>query len=239
MQETVGQLTEWLNQAAASGAFGVTVLAGAFLLGLLGAVVSLCCTLPMLGAIVGYSGSRRDVGVRAGLPAAISFMVGSIIAIVILGSVAGLASEVAQGMLGKYWKVFAGVVAIFFGLAAMNLLPFKMPTGGPKDSRAKPTTNLGAVVFGLATGGGVSVLSMCCNPGIFVVLGVVILQGYNLGAVGLLIAYAIGFSLPLAVIVLGVSLGKAAVKAKSVEAVVRIAAGVLLIAVGFYFLATL
>ncbi len=70
-------------------------------------------------------------------------------------------------------------------------------------------------------------------------LGVVILQGYSLWAVALLVAYAIGFSLPLAAIMLGVSFGKMAVKAKTADMAIRIVAGVLLITAGFYFLATI
>jgi cytochrome c biogenesis protein CcdA len=85
----------------------------------------------------------------------------------------------------------------------------------------------------------VSVCSVCCNPGIFIVLGVVILHGYSLWAMMILTAYAIGFSLPLAAIVLGVSFGKMMAKAKAADTAIRIVAGVLLIAAGFYFLATL
>jgi len=56
--------------------------------------------------------------------------------------------------------------------------------------------------------------------------------------VGVLMAYAVGFALPLAALLLGVSFGAAAVRLKGLESVVRMAAGVLLIAVGFYFLWT-
>jgi cytochrome c biogenesis protein CcdA len=49
------------------------------------------------------------------------------------------------------------------------------------------------------------------------------------------VAFAVGFSLPLAALVLGVSFGKGAIKAKKAESGIRIAAGVLLIGVGFYF----
>jgi cytochrome c biogenesis protein CcdA len=56
--------------------------------------------------------------------------------------------------------------------------------------------------------------------------------------VAILIAYAIGFSLPLAAIMLGVSAGARSVKARKAEAVIRTVAGVLLIGAGFYFLAT-
>jgi cytochrome c biogenesis protein CcdA len=51
-------------------------------------------------------------------------------------------------------------------------------------------------------------------------------------------AYAVGFSLPLALIMLGASFGKSAIKARRAETAIRIAAGALLILAGFYFLAT-
>jgi cytochrome c biogenesis protein CcdA len=69
-------------------------------------------------------------------------------------------------------------------------------------------------------------------------LGVAVLQGFTFWAMALMAAYAVGFSLPLAVIMLGVSLGKSAVKAKTTEAVIRIVCGILLLFAGFYFLVT-
>ena len=53
---------------------------------------------------------------------------------------------------------------------------------------------------------------------------------------GILIAYAIGFSLPLAALMLGVSFGKSAIRLKKANTVIRLTAGVLLIGVGFYFI---
>jgi cytochrome c biogenesis protein CcdA len=88
-------------------------------------------------------------------------------------------------------------------------------------------------------GGGVSAASLCCNPGIFIVLGVAVLQGHTLWAMAIMVAYAVGFSLPLAVIMLGASFGKSAIKAKKTETVIRVLAGGLLVVAGFYFLATL
>jgi cytochrome c biogenesis protein CcdA len=165
-------------------------------------------------------------------------MIGSIAALLILGSIAGFVGQAAQSSLGKYWKLFAGFVAIFFGLAALKLLPFKLPQK-TSESQEKPRGIFGAAVFGLVMGGGISVCSLCCNPGIFVVLGVVILQGYSLWAMTILVAYAIGFSLPLAALMLGVSFGKVVLKAKKVEGIIRITAGLLLISAGLYFLATI
>jgi cytochrome c biogenesis protein CcdA len=55
---------------------------------------------------------------------------------------------------------------------------------------------------------------------------------------GILSAYAIGFSLPLAAIMLGVSLSKSAIRFKEAEKVIRFVAGAVFIIVGFYFLGT-
>ena len=164
-------------------------------------------------------------------------MLGSALAILILGVVAGFVGQVAQSYLGWYWKIFAGIIAIVFGLATLNLLPFKMPqrkTGTGRRSKGL----LGAALFGLIMGGAVSVCSLACNPGIFIILGVAVLQGYTVWMLGILMAFAVGFSLPLAVLVLGVSFGKAAIKARKVELAIRIGAGIVLVGVGFYFLST-
>jgi len=166
-------------------------------------------------------------------------MLGTIVALVILGSVAGFIGQVAQSVLGKYWKIFAGLIAIFVGLAALNLLPFKLSQSRTSENKSKPEGLIGVAVVGFIMGGGVSVCSLACNPGIYIVLGVAVLQGYTLWAMAILAAYAVGFSLPLAAIMLGVSFGSSAIKAKNAEVAIRITGGILLIAAGFYFFATM
>ena len=228
---------QWAKTVLEQVGFRPVALPLAFLLGLASAVASACCTLPLLGAIVGYSGTREDHDRRVKFLAALFFMLGTTIALVILGTVAGFMGQVAQDMMGKYWKVFAGLIAILVGLAALKLLPFKLPTR-TAGTGSRPKGLLGAAAFGLVMGGGVSVASLACNPGIFIVLGVAVLQGYTLWGMCIMAAYAVGFSLPLAAIMLGVSFGKMALKAKKVEGAIRIAAGLLLVSAGFYFLVT-
>ncbi len=235
--EWIQSIMQWAKTGFEQVGFRPVALPLAFVLGLASAVASACCTLPLLGAIVGYSGTREDRDRRTRFLAALFFMLGSTIALVILGTVAGFVGQVAQDMMGKYWKVFAGLIAIFVGLAALKLLPFKLPTK-TAGTGARPKGFLGAAAFGLIMGGGVSVASLACNPGIFIVLGVAVLQGYTLWGMGIMAAYAVGFSLPLALIMLGVSFGKSAIKAKRTETTIRTIAGVLLIIAGFYFLAT-
>jgi cytochrome c biogenesis protein CcdA len=225
--EWIQTITEWAKTVFEQTGFRPAVLPLAFLLGLVSAVASACCTLPVLGAIVGYSGTQKRSGHRSNLLAALFFMLGTVMALVVLGSVAG------------FIKIFAGLIAIFVGLAALNLLPFKLSQGRASENKSKPEGLVGAVVVGFIMGGGVSVASLACNPGIYIVLGVAVLQGYTLWAMAILAAYAIGFSLPLAAIMLGVSFGSSAIKAKKAEVAIRITGGVLLIAAGFYFLSTL
>ena len=231
-------MQEWINQTLESETLSATVLLAAFLLGLVSSVASACCSLPIFGAIVGYSGAGKRGSRRAVLLTAVFFMVGTIIALIVLGSVAGFIGQAARIGLGKYWQVFAGLIAVLFGLATLNLLPFGLLKTRTSESRAQPQGLFGAAVFGLVMGGGISAFSLCCNPGIFIVLGVIVLKGYNLWAMAILVAYAIGFSLPLGAAVLGVSFGKMAVKAKKADTAIRIVAGGLLIVAGFYLLAS-
>jgi len=236
--EWIQPITEWAKTVFEQAGFRPVALPLAFLLGLVSAVASACCTLPVLGAIIGYSGTQKRRGHRSNLLAALFFMLGTVVALVVLGSVAGFIGQIAQSTLGKYWKIFAGLIAIFVGLAALNLLPFKLPQKEASENRSKPEGLVAAAAVGFIMGGGVSVCSLACNPGIYIVMGVAVLQGYTLWAMAILAAYAVGFSLPLAAIMLGVSFGSSAIRAKKAEVAIRITGGVLLIVAGFYFLGT-
>ena len=232
MMKTV---TEILQAAS----MGPAALPLAFLLGLVSAVASACCTLPAMGMLVAYSGTREDADRRTAFVSAISFMIGTTLALIILGLVAGFAGQAAQALLGRYWKIFAGGIAVILGLAALKLLPVKMPQFSRKaETRPSSRGMLGAVVVGLLMGGGVAASSLPCNPGIFIVIGAAVLQGHGLWGMALMAAFGLGFSLPLGAILLGVSLGKTVIKMQKAEAAIRIVAGVLLIAAGFYLLAT-
>lgn len=237
--EWIQTITEWAKTLFEQTGFRPAALPLAFLLGLVSAVASACCTLPVLGAIVGYSGTKKRGDRKSNLFTALFFMLGTVAALVVLGSVAGFVGQVAQSVLGKYWKIFAGLIAILVGLGALNLLPFKLSKKETSERKSKPNGFVGAAIVGFIMGGGVSVASLACNPGIYIVLGVAVLQGYTLWAMAILAAYAIGFSLPLAAVMLGVSFGSSAIKAKKAEVAIRITGGGLLIIAGFYFLGTL
>jgi cytochrome c biogenesis protein CcdA len=231
-------MMHWATETLQSASMGPLAMPLALLLGLVSAVASACCTLPAMGMLVAYSGTREDVNRRTALASALSFMAGTTLALIVLGFVAGFVGQAAQALLGRYWKVFAGLIAIVLGLAALKMLPLKLPQLARRtEARSSKQGVLGVAVVGLLMGGGVAACSLPCNPGIFIVLGAAVLKGHALWGMVLMAAFGIGFSLPLSAILFGVSFGKASIKAQKVEAAIRVVAGVMLVGAGFYLLA--
>src|ERR1035438_8115013 len=120
-------MMHWVTEMLQAASMGPAAVPLAFLLGLVSAVASACCTLPAMGMLVAYSGTREDVNRRTALASAISFMAGTTLALIVLGFVAGFVGQAAQALLGRYWKVFAGLIAIILGLTALKMLPLKLP----------------------------------------------------------------------------------------------------------------
>jgi cytochrome c biogenesis protein CcdA len=209
----------------------------ALILGTLSAVSSACCTLPALGVLVGYSGAQANDNRKTAVKTALLFTLGTIVSLMIIGGIAGFVGQVAQNALGRYWKIFAGIVAVFFGLATLKLLPFKLSLGN-YGKAIHSSGKIGSVLAGIIMGGIVAVSSLPCNPGIFIVLGAAILQGLVVWAILLLAMFAIGFSIPLGAVLLGVSLGKTTLVARNADIAIRCISGVILLVAGFYFLIT-
>jgi cytochrome c biogenesis protein CcdA len=181
---------------------------------------------------------RETMDRRSNMLAAMFFMIGIVLSLLIIGSVAGFIGQVAQIALGSYWKIFAGIVAIIAGLGALNILPFNIPGIRSRPLESRKRGFLEPAIIGLVMGGAISVCSLGCNPGILIILGVAVLQGYTLWMYGILSAYAIGFSLPLAALMLGVTLGRSAIGLKEADKAIRFVAGAVFIVVGLYFLST-
>ena len=228
-----------VTDALQAAGMGPAALPLAFLLGLVSAVASACCTLPAMGMLVAYSGTREDTSRRTAFVSALWFLIGTTLALVILGFVAGFVGQTAQAFLGRYWRIFAGAVAVLLGLATLKCLPVSLSRRVQKDGVPSASGGkMGAALGGLFLGGGVAAFSLCCNPGIFIVLGASVLLGRMVWGMVLMAAFAVGFSLPLSAILFGVSFGKASLKAQKADAAIRAFAGVLLVAAGLYLLAS-
>lgn len=214
---------------------GFAAIPLSFLFGLLSALASACCALPVVGMVAGYAGARRDGGTRDRIASAGCFMLGTALALVLLGAAAATVGQVAQTAMGRYWKIPAGILAVVTGLGALNLLPVNPSTAASRPGAGKAAGGrLGPLLFGFAGGGAVSVCSLACNPGIFIIIGAAMLKGFTLWTAAILVFYALGFALPLGALMLGVSFAAAAAKLRGIESAVRRTAGVILVAVGFY-----
>ena len=97
------ELMKWVTETLQAASIGPTALPLALLLGLVSALASACCTLPAMGMLVAYSGTRQDVNRRASLSTAVWFLVGTTLALIILGFVAGLIGRTCF-----FWVLLAG-----------------------------------------------------------------------------------------------------------------------------------
>lgn len=232
-------MEEWARGILESPNINPTVVIAALLFGIVGSVTS-CCNLAVVGAISGYSSSQGDkLKKRDVWLGAIAFMLGTVVALGILGALAGFVSQTIDATVGDYWKLFAGISLVLFGLASLKLVPFKLPTS-PKFSGGSRAGMGKAMLFGFTVGGGATACSACCNPVLPVVLGVVTLQGNTWWGVLLLAAFAVGWSLPLTAGLLGLGMGVSFITSKlsRFAAAMRIVGGVILLATGFYLLYT-
>ena len=216
--------------------YGPVSIAAAFLLGLLSAVASACCTLPLLGVLAGYSVVRKEDRASV-LRNGFLFMAGVVITLLIIGGVVVFAGQTIQKVSGGYWKIAVGCAAIVFGIGALELFPFKLPKLKLLSTERNPAA-ISSWISGIIFGGAIAVSSLPCNPGIFIILGAAVLQKHVFWAFLNLTAYAIGFSAPLTLLVFGLSLGKSLVRLQKTEKIIRISAGILLIGAGIYLFYT-
>jgi cytochrome c biogenesis protein CcdA len=219
-----------------NGGYGPLSFGLSLIVGILSAVASACCTLPIIGALTGYSIIQNKK--RSSIThSSILFMIGSIITLMAIGSAVIFTGQTIRGISGDYWRVAAGCAALLFGIGTLELFPFKLPkltlfTGFSNAS------GISSGIAGVVFGGAISISSLPCNPGIFIILGAAVLQQHIFWAIINLAAYAIGFSVPLALLVFGLSFGKNLIKMQKAEKTIRIIAGIGLIAAGIYFFAT-
>lgn len=166
-------------------------------------------------------------------------MLGTVVALGILGAITGFISQTVGNSIGSYWKLFAGFALVFFGLASLNLLPFRLPRFG-KTTGTVPEGPVKAIIFGFTVGGGSTACSAFCSPVLPMALGVVTLQGHTLWGVAILATFAVGWSLPLAagLVGLGLGLGKLTSALQKAAPIVKTAGGIVLIGAGFYLLGT-
>ncbi len=230
----------WIQQVFTAPEFNVLVLPAGFLFGLITSLACLGCCAPIIAAVIGYAGSRenerrRDIFVIAG-----SFMLGTVLALSAAGLLVGYIGQAASSTFGLYGKIFMAAVVIFLGFATLNILPFKLSSINITQSKL-PGGLTGAALFGLAVGTASTAYTMgCCGPVLLpVVLGLSMLKGQPGWGALILALFAVGYSLPLVAVILGVGVGKLAIFSSKITEPIRIVSGIVLIAAGLWLLFTL
>jgi cytochrome c biogenesis protein CcdA len=233
-------MQEWINSVLSADQAGIVVLVASFLLGVI-SIFTCACNFAILGVIGGYTGTLSATGkTKTVVVSSVFFLLGTVIALSTVGCLIGFASELVSVSMGNYWKIGAGIVAIFFGVFTLDILPFKIGSITPNFKSNKGSIT-GAIIFGIVMGGATSLGSLCCNPIFPIVMGASFLKGSALWGFLILFFYALGYGTLLSAAMLGVGLGLGTISKflTKFATVIKYAGGITLIILGFYLLLTI
>lgn len=227
-------LTAFGNAFAASAALA---LPAAFIWGVLSVALS-PCHLSSIPLVVAYmnGGAEFPTGRRA-LLISTSFATGILGSIAVIGVVTASAGRMA-GDVGR-WGTF-GLAAVFFavGLNLLGILP--LPTWSTPSASTTRRGPWGALVLGLVFG---AALGPCTFAFMAPLLGLAFRSGAEAAAYGALLVAVYGLGHGAAIVAAGVSAGSvqrwlAWKNGERTARFLRGAAGLAVIAGGFYFLYT-
>lgn len=159
------------------------------------------------------------------------FIAGMILAHVVLGLLAGLGGKWVADIAGRGWGLVLGPLLIVLGLMWAGWLRIPLPSFGFRASR--PAAAWGAFLLGIPFA-----IAVCpvCTPTLVVLLGVTAGIGSVWLGVVLLLAFALGRAVPVAMGAFAVGWLENLAYFARYRRAFQIAGGVLLIAMGFYML---
>jgi len=198
-------------------------------LGFLSGMAAITCFLPIIPVVTSFVGGRQITRKNL-IVIPLFIMVGSIVALAILGIIVSLAGLTLQKYLGNYWQFIIGTICLIVGLFTIGIL--KLPK--IKLPEIKYKGFFAPFFFGLFMGGTLGFGSSCCVPVLPIVLTYAAIEGRPLHGAFILSSFAIGQSIPIfAIGIFSTVLGK--LVSRWSFYVQRIA-GVLLLAIGFYLI---
>lgn len=204
-------------------------------------IFTCACNFAIIGMVAGYSGASESTG-KSGLVMikGLAFLAGTVIAMSLIGALLGYAGDRISSSLGFYWKAAAGLISVFVGLYSADLVPFRIPI------IRFNTTNTGqqaisAILIGIAVGGLSVACNSCCNPFFPLILAASFVKGSVIWGFSMLFFFALGFGIPLAVMVMGIGTGlvKISHTMEKMVRVVKYGSGIVMILMGFYLLLTI
>jgi cytochrome c-type biogenesis protein len=206
----------------------------AFALVFLGGVLTSLgpCNVAMIPLVVGYVGGSRDLPRSRAFTLSLTFVLGLAITFMLLG----IAAALIGGLVGAettWWYYLVALVCFVIGLNMLGVLNLRLPLwlSGLRE-RVTLKGAPGALALGLVSG---LVASQCATPVLAAILTYVMAKGAIVYGAALLFVYALGRGVP--VVLAGTFTGAL----KRMQALGRWnealekAAGVVVIAVGLYF----
>jgi len=209
----------------------------AFLLVFVGGVVTSIgpCNIATIPLIVGYVGGSRDLPRTRAFVLSLAFAIGLALTFMLLG----VAAALIGGLIGAsthWWYYLVAGICFLIGLNMLGVLKLNLPMwlGGLRE-RIGLKGIPGALALGLVSG---LVASQCATPVLAAILIYVMAKGALLYGATLLFVYALGRGVP--VVLAGTFTGvlKSFQKLGRWSEVIEKASGIIVIAVGFYFLWT-
>jgi cytochrome c-type biogenesis protein len=187
---------------------------------------------PLLMSVV--AGNRETTNAKRSFVFSVFFVLGLAFTFTTLGLVSALLGRMF-GDIGGFWKYIVAAVCLIMGLHLLGLLKWDLAV--PFKPRMKKRGLFGAFLLGLLFG---VVSTPCAVPILAVLLAFVAEKGNVIYGGFLLFVYALGHSV--LVLVAGTSIGAAkglleSAGLRKAHGIIRKIAGILIIAVGLYFLA--
>ena len=206
----------------------------AFLLVFAGGVLTSIgpCNMSMAPVVIAFVGGGKHPSRSRGFVLSLFFTLGSSLTFAILGVLASLVG----GVFGPAKSILYYVVAAVCVLIALNmfgLLKLNLPVADVSSIGKLRSGVLGAFVLGLTVG---LAGSQCGTPVLVAILSVVMAKGLIAYGAGLLFAYGLGRGVPIILAGTFTGLLKAMPRMARVQRVAEIAAGIILLAVGLYFI---
>lgn len=192
------------------------------------------CNIATIPLIVGYVGGSSNLSRPRSFVLSLSFAVGLAITFMLLG----VAASVVGGLIGgasRLWYYLVAVICFVIGLQMLGVIHLQMPMWfGGLWERVGLKGTPGALALGLVSG---LVASQCATPVLAAILTYVMSrEGAILYGAALLFVYALGRGVP--VVLAGTFTG--ALKHMQAlgrwSSIIERASGVIVIAVGLYFL---
>ncbi len=194
--EQLYYLEQWANQlvAAQLNHLNPVSLGIIFTAGLLTSLTP--CTLSMLPITIGYIGGYSAENRLQAAKQSAWFAFGLATMLAILGMVAALAGKI-YGQVGPGLTIVVSLVAIVMGLNLLNALPITLPTvPGLEELPNRVPKGLRSYVLGASFG---LVAAPCSTPVLATLLAWVAANQDPLVGAGLLLAYTVGYVLPLVI----------------------------------------